>query len=69
MLAFRWIKIFSINAVGGIAYDLAEFAGKFWLMEGSWRVSEARSSLEFIEEKDAVLMCHFSWKSLTLHEI
>ena len=52
-----------------IAYDLKQSIGNFLLMEGNWRVSWARSLLEFEEEKDAVLMCHFWWKSVTLQEI
>ena len=49
--------------VGKLAYAFVEFIGKFWSMVARCMGLEARGSVEWTEEDDAVLVSHFLWKS------
>ena len=51
------------NVIGNLAYNLVEFVGKCWSMVGHSMGLEDRGWSRSIEEDDAVLICHFSWKS------
>eukprot|EP00579_Thalassiosira_antarctica_P019192 CAMPEP_0201955858 /NCGR_PEP_ID=MMETSP0904-20121228/3302_1 /ASSEMBLY_ACC=CAM_ASM_000553 /TAXON_ID=420261 /ORGANISM="Thalassiosira antarctica, Strain CCMP982" /LENGTH=76 /DNA_ID=CAMNT_0048500095 /DNA_START=103 /DNA_END=330 /DNA_ORIENTATION=+ len=51
------------QVAGNLAHALVEFNGKLSTMVAHWRGLEARGWLGWVHEDDAVIMCHFSWKS------